>query len=75
MIVSKTQFSWSTKTVHFQIQFMWGLCDDSGEGMWVGHGSEVQEEGDICTQIADSLPCPAETNTTLQIIFQSKNLY
>ena len=36
------------------------------EGMWVGRGSEVQEEGDTCTQTADSLPCPAETNTTLQ---------
>ena len=27
-------------------------------------GREAQEEGDICTHIADSLHCTAETNTT-----------
>ena len=35
------------------------LCDD-GRG-----GREVQEGGDICIHIADSLRCIAETNTTL----------
>ena len=29
-------------------------------------GKEVQEGGDICTDVADSLCCAAETNTTLQ---------
>ena len=28
-------------------------------------GKEVQDRGDICIYIADSLPCTAETNTTL----------
>jgi len=28
-------------------------------------GSEVQEGGDICIHIVDSLHCTAETNTTL----------
>ena len=39
------------------------MTQSRGDG--VGHGREVQEEGDICIQIADSLPCIAETNTTL----------
>ena len=39
------------------------LCDDL-DG-WSGWGWEVQEGGDICIHIADSLPCTAETNTTL----------
>ena len=30
-----------------------------------GGGREVQEGGDICIHIADSLCCTAETNTTL----------
>ena len=30
-----------------------------------GAGREVQEGGDICMHIADSLHCTAETNTTL----------
>ena len=39
------------------------LCDDlkgwdGGEG-----GMEVQEGGDICIHVADSLHCTAETNT------------
>ena len=35
-------------------------------GMGVGwSGKEVQEGGDICIHIADSLCCTAETNTTL----------
>ena len=38
------------------------LCDDL-DG-WDG-GREVQEGGDICIHIADSLHCTAETNTTL----------
>ena len=33
-----------------------------GEG-WAGR--EVQEGGDICIHIGDSLHCTAETNTTL----------
>ena len=32
---------------------------------WDGQGREVQEEGDICIHIADSLCCTVETNTTL----------
>ena len=33
--------------------------------MGSGEGSEVQEGGDVCIHIADSLHCTAETNTTL----------
>ena len=41
------------------------LCDDlDGRAGGVG-GREVQEGGDICTRIADSLRCTAETNKTL----------
>ena len=41
------------------------LCDDLE--VWDGGagGREVQEGEDICTHIADSLHCVAETNTTL----------
>ena len=41
------------------------FCDglDGCDGV-VGR-REVQKEGDICIRIADSLPCTAETNTTL----------
>ena len=40
------------------------LCDDLD--VWGGgSGREVQEGGDICIHIADSLHCTAETNTTL----------
>ena len=39
------------------------LCDDLG-GWDGGCGREVQEGGDICN-IADSISCIAETNTTL----------
>ena len=40
------------------------LCDDL-DG-WDGEGErEVQEGGDICIHIADSLCCTAETNATL----------
>ena len=35
-------------------------------GMEGGGGREVQEGGDICIHIADSLHCTEETNTTLQ---------
>ena len=42
------------------------LCDDL-EGWHVGWGRrEVQEGGDICIHIADSLHCAADTNTTFQ---------
>ena len=42
------------------------FCDDlAGCDGAVGRREEVQEEGDICIHIADSLPCAAETNTTL----------
>ena len=34
----------------------------------MGAGREVQEGKDICTHIADSLHCTAETNTTLKAI-------
>ena len=37
------------------------LCDDLEE--WDG-GREVQEGGDMCTRIAESLCCRAEMNTT-----------
>ena len=38
------------------------LCDDlAGCDGAVGRREEVQEEGDICIHIADSLPCAAET--------------
>ena len=47
------------------------LCDEldggwgeGGEGMG-GRGRSVQEIGDICIHIADSLHCTAEPNTTL----------
>ena len=41
------------------------LCDDldSWDGAWGGR--EIQEGGDICIHIADSLNCTAETNTAL----------
>ena len=39
------------------------LCGDL-DG-WDGEGREVQEGGDICIHIADSLHCTSETNTTL----------
>ena len=38
-------------------------CDDLG-GWDGGDGKEVQEGGDIGIQIADSLHCTTETNTT-----------
>ena len=42
------------------------LCDDlDGWDGEVGGGREVQEGGDICIHIADSVRCTAETNTTL----------
>ena len=40
------------------------LCDDL-EGWDREGGREMQEGGDICIRIADSLCCIAETNTTL----------
>ena len=40
------------------------LCDDL-YGWDGGDGREVQEVGDICTHITDSLHCTEETNTTL----------
>ena len=39
------------------------LCSDL-DG-WDGGRQEVQEGGDICIHIADSLCCTAETNMTL----------
>ena len=39
------------------------LCDDLDRQD--GGGQEVQEGGDICIHIADSLHCTAETNATL----------
>ena len=41
------------------------LCDDLDGWDGGGGGREVQEGGDICIHIADSLHCTAETNTTL----------
>ena len=35
-------------------------------GMQGGDGKEVQEGGDVCIYMADSLHCTAETNTTFQ---------
>ena len=41
------------------------LCDDL-DGWDKGRGGrEVQEGGDICIHVADSLHCTAETNTPL----------
>ena len=48
--------------MHMELSLV--FCDDLegwGEG-WGGR--EVQEEGDICIHIADSLGCIAGTNTT-----------
>ena len=51
-----------------------GLLDDCFLGIdniffrwvgWWGDGKEVQEGGDICIHVADSLCCTAETNTAL----------
>ena len=41
------------------------LCSDlvGWDGGWGGR--EVQEGGDMCIRIADSLCCAVETNTTL----------
>ena len=39
------------------------LGDDLEGWDWRGHG-ELQEGGDLCTHMADSLHCTAETNTT-----------
>jgi len=39
------------------------LCDNP-EGLLSG-GREVKEGGDICTLMADSHCCTAETNTTM----------
>ena len=44
------------------------LCGDLDGWDGVGgreRGREVQEGGDICVHIADSLHCTAETNRTL----------
>ena len=41
-----------------------GFCD-SLDWWDLGGGKEVQEGGDICIHIDDSLHCTAETNTTL----------
>ena len=43
------------------------LCGDlGGKGRDGGrHGKEVQEGGDTCIHVADSLSCTAEINTTL----------
>ena len=38
------------------------LCD--GLVAWDG-GRELQEGGDVCMHMADSLRCAADTNTTL----------
>ena len=38
------------------------LCDDLDE--WDGREVEIQEGGDICIHIVDSLRCTAETNKT-----------
>ena len=44
------------------------FCDDSDGGMW---GEEDQEGGYICIQIAVSLHCTAEINTTLESNYTS----
>ena len=40
------------------------ICDDLGGGM-LGERKEAEEGGDVCTHVADSLCCRAETNITL----------
>ena len=42
------------------------LCDDLEGWDGDGGGREVQEEGDMCTHVADSLCRRAEMNTTLK---------
>ena len=41
------------------------LCEDRERWDEVEGGSKVQEGGDICTLMADSRGCMAETNMTL----------
>ena len=41
------------------------MLSDEREAWDVGAGREVQEAGDVCTHMADSHCCTAETNTTL----------
>ena len=49
----------------FFFPFLTGLFFDTElYDMWDGGGSKVQERGDICIHIADSLHCTAGTNTT-----------
>ena len=36
------------------------LCDDLGDGMGEWGRREVQEGGDVCVHMADSLCCTAE---------------
>ena len=60
----KIASSWELAIKHRTLSSM--LCNDLGG--WVvgrggGCGREVQEEGDICMHMADSLHCIRETNT------------
>lgn len=50
------------------------LCDDQEGGM-EGAGKEAEEGGDVCTHVADSLCCAAETNTPLQSNYTPVNFF
>ena len=52
---------WEPAVQHRELSSV--LRDDLGG--WDGERGEVQQGGDICIHIADSLHCTAETNTTL----------
>ena len=47
------------------------LCGDL-DGWDGGGGREVQEGGDVCIHIADSLCCTAETNTIVKQLYSNK---
>ena len=59
----KIASQWEPAVQHRELSSV--LCDDL-DGQDGGDWGEVQEGGDICIHIADSLHCTAETNTTLQ---------
>ena len=63
--VCETDTWWEAALEHRELSSVL-YCDlDEWEGGG-GGGRDVQEGGDICTHLADSLCCTAETNTTLQ---------
>ena len=53
----------SGKLLYNHREFKSVFCDDLE--WWDGGRRELQEGGDICVGMVDSLPCTAVTNTTL----------